>query len=197
MEDAGASAVAVHGRTAAQSYSGSSDWHLIDTVADRVRIPVLGSGDCVTAQQIVERKTRTGVAGVLVGRGELRNPWIFQQADALARGEAVNEVTGTERGRFLLDYIEMLLREGLHETQGFRHAAPTTGRGSGPRHARGRERWVINKLRALGSWYTKGIRGGSTLRTQINRADSVDELRDIIRGFFLAGVAGDRRPLAS
>src|SRR5688500_14561906 len=85
IEDAGAAAVAVHGRTAAQSYSGSSDWDLIATVAAGVNIPVFGSGDCVEPQQLVDRVSATGVAGVLVGRGALRNPWIFEQAADLVR----------------------------------------------------------------------------------------------------------------
>src|SRR5690349_13237690 len=86
MEDAGAAAVAVHGRTAAQSYSGSSDWDLIGTVASGVGIPVFGSGDCVEAEQMIDRLRGTPVRGVLVGRGALRNPWIFEQAAALAEG---------------------------------------------------------------------------------------------------------------
>src|ERR1044072_8742507 len=114
MEDAGAAAVTVHGRTAAQSYSGFSDWSLIGRVAEGVRIPVFGSGDCIEPGQLVERLS-SGVAGVLVGRGALRNPWIFQQAAALARGEPVVEVTLEDRGRFLLEYIEMLLHERTGE----------------------------------------------------------------------------------
>ena len=197
MEDAGAAAVAVHGRTAAQSYSGSSDWRLIDTVAAGVTIPVFGSGDCITARQVLDRTRETRVAGVLVGRGALRNPWIFQQSAALAAGRAAPEATDADRGRFLLEYIDMLLREGLDEAQGFRHRA-TGAAGSPPRHARGRERWVINKLRALGSWYTKGLHGGSNLRTAINRAESIGELRDVIETFFLtpAGSGAAREALA-
>ena len=189
MEDAGAAALAVHGRTAKQSYTGVSDWQLIDDVAARVSIPVFGSGDCMTAEQVVVRTVGTGVAGVLVGRGALRNPWIFQQAMALASGQPVAEVTALERCTFLLEYIDVLLREGVDEAIGFRHAVPTaatSGAGSGPRHAKGRARWVVNKLRALGSWYTKGLHGGSQLRTAINHAESVAELRDIIQRFFLA-----------
>ena len=86
VQDVGAAAVAVHGRTAAQSYSGSSDWELIGRVASVVNIPVLGSGDCIEASQVVERMRHSGVAGVLVGRGALRNPWIFEQAAALVSG---------------------------------------------------------------------------------------------------------------
>ena len=189
MEDAGAAALAVHGRTAKQSYTGVSDWQLINDVAARVSIPVFGSGDCVTAEQVVDRAVGTGAAGVLVGRGALRNPWIFRQAVALASGRPVAEVTATERCKFLFEYIDMLLREGADEAIGFRHAVPnaaTSGVGPGTRHAKGRERWVVNKLRALGSWYTKGIHGGSQLRTAINHAESIAELRDIIQRFFLA-----------
>ena len=190
MEDAGAAAVSVHGRTAKQSYTGSSDWRLIDDVAARVSIPVFGSGDCVTADQIVDRALSTGVAGVLVGRGALRNPWIFQQAMGLLTGQPAAEVTPEERCRFLLEYIDMLLQEGVDEVHGFRHAVPALAQlGSGRRHAKGRERWAINKLRALGSWYTKGLRGGAQLRTTINHAESVTELRDCIQRFFLTAPA--------
>src|SRR5687768_13305032 len=80
VEDAGAAAVAVHGRTAAQSYTGESDWNLIGRVARTVGIPVFGSGDCVEPGQIVSRLLDSGASGVLVGRGALRNPWIFSQA---------------------------------------------------------------------------------------------------------------------
>src|SRR5437764_1477433 len=76
VEDAGAAAVTVHGRTAAQSYSGSADWSLVSDVAKDVRIPVFGSGDCVEPADIVERMDM-GISGVLVGRGVLRNPWIL------------------------------------------------------------------------------------------------------------------------
>jgi tRNA-dihydrouridine synthase B len=184
MADAGAAAVAVHGRTAAQSYTGSSDWDLIARVAAAVTIPVFGSGDCVEPAQVVERM-RSGVAGVLVGRGALRNPWIFEQALAIAGGAEARAVTMTERGQFLLDYIDLLISEGLNEREGFRHVAP--GQPSETAPARGRERWVINKLRALNAWYTKGIENGSHLRVAVNAAGSVAELREIIREFFLNG----------
>jgi tRNA-dihydrouridine synthase B len=71
-EDAGAAALAVHGRTAAQSYSGESDWNLIARVADGVSIPVFGSGDCVEPEQVVNRLRESRVAGVLIGRGALQ-----------------------------------------------------------------------------------------------------------------------------
>jgi tRNA-dihydrouridine synthase B len=185
VEDAGASAVAVHGRTAAQSYSGSSDWELITRVAEGLRIPVLGSGDCVEPEQIVAHLRTSAVRGVLVGRGVLRNPWILAQALDLAEGRPARVVTMADRGQFLLDYIDLLLRERVDEAEGFRHSAVRPSADDRP--ARGRERWVINKLRALGSWYTKGLENGSHLRTAINACDSLPALRGIIGEFFFAG----------
>jgi nifR3 family TIM-barrel protein len=184
IEDAGASAVAVHGRTAAQSYSGFSDWDFIACVAQSVSIPVIGSGDCVEPEQMVERLRRGGVSGVLVGRGALRNPWIFSQAADLAAGRPPRQVTSEDRARFLLAYIELLQHERVHEEQGFRHVAPGQEAAAADGPARGHDRWVINKLRALNSWYTKGLDNGSHLRVAINAASSIAELREIIDSFF-------------
>jgi len=180
VEDAGAAAIAVHGRTAAQSYSGSADWSLVAEIAERLSIPVFGSGDCIEPEQVIARLGQ-GVEGVLVGRGVLRNPWILSQATDIAAGRAPREVGLEDRGRFLLEYIELLAHERVHEDAGFRHVAPGGGTNSG---ARGHDRWVINKLRALGSWYTKGLVNGSHLRTAVNTAESLDALRHIIRLFF-------------
>ena len=179
VEDAGASAIAVHGRTAAQSYSGLADWNLVSEIAERLSIPVFGSGDCIEPEQVITRLTQ-GVEGVLVGRGVLRNPWILSQAADIAAGRPPRDVTLEDRGQFLLEYIELLTRERVHEDSGFRHVAPGAAAGD----ARGHDRWVINKLRALGSWYTKGLINGSHLRTAINSAESLETLRGIIRSFF-------------
>ena len=192
VEDVGAAAVAVHGRTAAQSYSGFSDWDLIARVASGVGIPVIGSGDCVDATQVVDRLRNSGAAGVLVGRGALRNPWIFAQAAAVAEGRTPPEVSPAARARFLLEYVELLLTERLNESEGFRHVAPGQPNGPESAPARGHDRWVINKLRALNSWYTKGLEGGSHLRVAINSAESIARLRTIIEEFF-AGVESTAR----
>ena len=180
VQDAGAAAVTIHGRTAEQSYSGSADWDLVSDVARDLSIPVLGSGDCIEPEQIVERM-RSGVSGVLVGRGVLRNPWILSQAAALAAGGSPRQVTMTDRGQFLLDYIDLLLTEREGEATGFRHIAAHEA----PREATGRERWVINKLRALCAWYSKGADSGSHFRVRVNHATSIRELRGIIEQFFL------------
>ena len=167
VEDAGAAAVTVHGRTAAQSYSGMADWALVAQIAGDLSIPVFGSGDCLEATDIVNRM-QMGVGGVLVGRGVLRNPWILAQAADLASGRPARTVTNQQRGRFLLEYIELLLEERVDAVRAASH-----------------DRWVINKVRALGSWYTKGLENGSHLRTAINSAEAIEQLREIVAQFFL------------
>jgi tRNA-dihydrouridine synthase B len=168
VQDVGAQAIAVHGRTAAQSYSGAADWDLVAQIADELVIPVFGSGDCIEPEQIVQRM-RSGVEGVLVGRGVLRNPWILAQAMDLAAGRPPRLVTLEDRGRFLLDYIDLLLKERVDDARAVSH-----------------DRWVVNKIRALGSWYTKGLDNGSHLRTTINSASSLSVLREAIATFFFA-----------
>jgi tRNA-dihydrouridine synthase len=171
VEDAGASAVAIHGRTAAQSYSGSADWDLVARVADLLRIPVFGSGDCVEPEQVVAR-LRSGVDGVLVGRGVLRNPWILAQAESMVSGRDPAAATSEERGRFLLAYVELL--------QGERVRGDVFGDMTKSRH----DRWVVNKIRALSSYYSRGLENGSQFRAAVNRATSIQEIRDTIGGAF-------------
>jgi tRNA-dihydrouridine synthase B len=166
VQDAGAAAIAVHGRTAAQSYSGFADWDLVARIAEDLTIPVFGSGDCLEPEQVIDR-IRAGVEGVLVGRGVLRNPWILAQAMDLAAGRPARIVTMEDRGNFLLEYIDLLMKERVDEAREMTH-----------------DRWVVNKLRALGSWYTKGLESGSHLRTGINGASSLDQLRRLISEFF-------------
>jgi tRNA-dihydrouridine synthase B len=189
VQDAGAAAVTIHGRTAEQSYTGTADWSLVSDIARDLSIPVFGSGDCIEPQQVLERiggdagvTGPTGISGVLVGRGVLRNPWILSQAADLAAGRIPRQITLAERGQFLRDYLELLLTERVGEAEGFRHVAGDEQ----PREARGRERWVINKLRALCAWYSKGIDCGSHLRVRVNHASSIRELRDIVDEFFFA-----------
>src|SRR5687767_6844638 len=120
VEDAGAAAITIHGRTAKQSYSGTADWEFVARIAGALTIPVFGSGDCVEPEQIVARLRpafaagpagKQGISGVFVGRGVLRNPWILAQAQDLLEGRPARPVSLEQRGRFLLDYIELLQDE--------------------------------------------------------------------------------------
>jgi tRNA-dihydrouridine synthase B len=189
LEGAGASAITVHGRTAAQAYSGRADWAMIERVARAVSIPVYGNGDCVEPDELVRRLRESGVAAILVGRGAVRNPWIFAQAVACAEGRPVPVASSADRRGFLLEYLDLLVAGRDSEPAGFRHVAGRREGGEGERagrdgSARGRDRWVVNKLRALCAWYTRGVAGGSKLRVAINHAESVGAVRDEIARFF-------------
>ena len=182
VEGAGAAAIAVHGRTAKQSYSGTADWDIVAGIAQSVKIPVFGSGDCVEPEDIVARMQQ-GVSGVFVGRGVLRNPWILAQAQDLMDGRPKRDVSRAERGQFLLDYMSLLLSDG-DEAEGFRHSAQSPEPGAQSRPAIGRDRWVINKLRALCTYYTKGFEGGAQFRIGVNSAKSIAEVEALISDFF-------------
>ena len=183
VEDAGARAVTVHGRTAAQSYSGLADWDLVAEVAKALTIPVFGSGDCVTPEQIVARLA-SGVEGVLVGRGVLRNPWILAQAADLLEGKPAREITLAERGQFLLDYIDLLMHERVRDRVVRTFRSADTGADPAAPARNSHDRWVVNKLRALGAYYTKGIDEGAEFRSALNTTSSLEELRELIRLFF-------------
>jgi len=189
VEAAGASAITVHGRTAKQSYSGFADWDVVANIARSVSIPVFGSGDCVEPEDIVTRM-QSGVSGVFVGRGVLRNPWILAQARDLMAGRPARQITDEERGQFLLDYMALLLADEKGEQDGFRHLVIQASR---PRLQASKERWVVNKLRALCTWYTKGFEGGSQFRIGVNSAKTVPEVEGLIEAFFFPG-SGPRIP---
>jgi tRNA-dihydrouridine synthase len=120
----------------------------------------------------------------------LRNPWVLAQAADLAAGRTPRRVTLQERGAFLLAYMDLLINERVGESSGFRHVAPQQLQAADAQSpvsgARGRERWVINKVRALCAWYSKGFDHGSQFRVRVNHAASLPELRDIIDEFFFA-----------
>ncbi len=99
LQDVGIAALSIHGRTKTQMYQGSADWTLIGEVKNnpRMHIPIFGNGDIVTPQQAVEAKKQYGVDGILIGRGAIGNPWIFEQTQRLLRGEPERPVSVRER----------------------------------------------------------------------------------------------------
>lgn len=99
LQDTGIAALSIHGRTKNQMYSGTADWTMIGAVKNnpRMHIPIFGNGDITSASQAVESKNRYGVDGILIGRGAIGNPWIFEQCQRAFRGEPEREITVTER----------------------------------------------------------------------------------------------------
>ena len=196
MEDAGARRA-----RGARPHGGAVVFRLVGLEPDRSRRARPSGFRCSAAAIASSRRsssqklTRTaGVAGVLVGRGALRNPWIFEQAAALARGERPREITmrgaravpaGLHRPAAARAHRRSRRLPSRRPDAGPDAAGPTAERGG----ARGHDRWVINKLRALNSWYTKGLDNGSHLRVSVNAAESIPQLREIIAEFFSTRLA--------
>lgn len=155
-EQAGVSAVAVHGRTREQFYTGSADWNIIKQVKDNVRIPVIGNGDIRSPIDAVQMLTETNCDGIMIGRGSQGNPWIFQQvSNYLSNGELLPAPTISERVDILLRHLDMLVAykgEYIGTREMRRHAA----------------------------WYTKGMPHSAELRLKFNQAESKQDFIDIL-----------------
>ncbi len=155
-EEAGAAAIAVHGRTREQYYSGRADWEIIRQVKEAVRIPVIGNGDVTSGERAAALREQTGCDGVMIARGAQGNPWIFSELLAYE-----------ETGAFPL-------RPDIDEL-----------RSTMLRHARLQIEYKgnylgIREMRKHVAWYTKGLRGAARLREQINKVESYEELEELL-----------------
>jgi nifR3 family TIM-barrel protein len=165
-EDSGVVAVALHGRTVAQSYSGRADWDAIARLVEHVSIPVLGNGDIWEAGDALRMVEQTGAAGVVVGRGCLGRPWLFRDlAAAFASGEAVGPVEPVETTLPTLGEVATMMR---------RHAELLS-------EHMGEERGC-KEFRKHVSWYLKGFRAGGELRHSLALVDSLAALDVLLDG---------------
>ena len=152
----GASAVAVHGRTREQFYSGKADWDIIKEVKNAVSIPVIGNGDIVTPEDAKRMFDYTGCDAIMIGRGAQGNPWIFKRIiHYMETGEILPEPTAKERVEKALRHAKMLI-----EYKG--------------------EYIGVREMRKHLSWYIKGCSGASELRGLINTAESYEEMEKLL-----------------
>ena len=121
LEDLGIAAIAVHGRTRAQGYSGAADWSVIGEVAHAVRVPVIGNGDIAGASDVARRRAETGIAGVMIGRAAMSAPWIFGQIKhELATGEILPAPDLAERWALIQRHCQLAVEEWQNEDNAMR-----------------------------------------------------------------------------
>ena len=163
LESEGASAVAVHGRTREQQYSGRASREAIRAVKEAVRIPVIGNGDVVKPQDVIDMVRETGVDGVMIGRAALWDPWIFAEgARALREGRVGPPPTAAERKAVLVEY--------LIETAAIRG-----------------ERAAVLSMRKFASLYLRGFPGARRLRERIQTMDTREDFFAVLDGVFVDG----------
>ena len=156
MEDCGAAAIAVHGRTREQYYGGKADWDIIRQVKEAVSIPVWGNGDVFTPEDAKRMKEETGCDGIMVARGAKGNPWLFKRIlHYLETGELLPPPTAEEVKR-------MIVRHGTLQTE-FRG-----------------EEIAMREMRKHVAWYTAGFPHSSALRNDINQVETLEELERLV-----------------
>jgi tRNA-dihydrouridine synthase B len=157
MEDAGVSAIAVHGRTREQYYSGEADWEIIRQVKNAVSIPVIGNGDVDSPRKAEKMMRETGVDGVMIARAARGNPWIFHQViHYLETGEIISKAAPKEVYDMILRQMDLMVQ----------YKGEYTG---------------IREMRKHISWYTAGFPNSASLRRRINEVDTGDEIRELLR----------------
>jgi nifR3 family TIM-barrel protein len=156
LEDLGITAIAVHGRTRAQGYSGAADWNVIGEVAAAVSVPVIGNGDINNAADVARRRAETGIAGVMIGRAAMSSPWIFQQIKhELATGELLPPPDLSERWGLIQRHCQLAVLEWKNEDQ------------------------AIRSMRARLMAYSKGFPGSKALREKFQQVSSLGHLERI------------------
>ena len=162
IERAGAKAIAVHGRTRAQMYSGKANLDVIKDVVKAVNIPVIGNGDIIDGQSAKHMLEYTGCKAIMIGRGALGNPWIFKEINAfLDDNQIVPRPSNEQIYNMIVNQYERLL------------------------NLKG-ERLALLEMRSHVGWYLKGMQGSAQIKNKANQSNSFEEVKEILRGYLLS-----------
>jgi nifR3 family TIM-barrel protein len=164
-EDCGLAAVALHGRTREQGYSGKADWSRIAAIKAAVKIPVIGNGDIVIPEDALRMYRETGCDAVMIGRTASANPWIFRQIDDYLRTGSYTVPRDRDRYNMMKTYYLMLREHG--------------------------EADAVGRMKQFATYFTHGVRNGSKLRVQIYHLHEVSSILDAVDAFFSGSLADE------
>jgi tRNA-dihydrouridine synthase B len=158
LESEGIASIAIHGRTRSQGYSGEANWDIIDAAARAVNIPVIGNGDITSGADLAHRKATSAVAGAMIGRAAMQNPWVFQEAKHyLATGETLPPLPVEKRWPLILRHCRLAVSSNRY----------------------GDERHTLMAMRSRLMAYSKGFPGSKALRKDLSQIESVAQLEDL------------------
>ena len=170
LEDSGIQAIAIHGRTRAQGYSGLADWEVIDACAREVKVPVIGNGDIHSADDVMKRRAETAISGVMIGRAAMQHPWVFRETKARLRGsDEITVVTPEERWTLIVRHCRLAVQSRRY----------------------GNERHAMMAMRGRLLAYCKGFAGAKELRQQLAKVECVAQVEDIAALGLARELAGD------
>ncbi len=159
LENAGISAITIHGRTREEYYSGVADWEIIKKVKQSVNIPVIGNGDIKSKEDAEKMFKETGVDGIMIGRASIGNPWFFEEIINYLSGKEQRKVTSEEKLKVILEHINLAIEE------------------------KG-ENIAIKEMRKHLAYYVRNGKDASKLRERINKIDKKQELLDCLNEYF-------------